>query len=60
MLNYRNSKKTEEMLDNPKKNLISVLVEFDKKETIINELLDKLSSITNILTKIVKSSTIKC
>jgi len=37
----------------------SVLVEFDKKETIINELLDNLSSITNILTKIVKSSTIK-
>ena len=38
----------------------SELVDFDNKEHVINELLDKLLSITNILTKIVKSSITKC
>jgi len=38
----------------------SDLVDFDNKEILINDLLDKVNKITNILTKIVKTVTQQC
>jgi four helix bundle protein len=38
----------------------SDIIEFEDKEIIVNDLLDKLENMINILTKIVKTSNIKC